>query len=126
MNIAAIAASKHLKEKISMEDLEVAKDTVVMGPERKSMVISPENKKRIAFHEAGHAIMAYHSQIPIVKATIMPRGSALGHVSYHPRDELFTTKQELSQQVDIAMGGRASEEISFGSDHVTQGFISFL
>lgn len=121
VNIAAIGATKAHRDTITMVDVEVAKDTVIMGPERKSMVITPENRKRIAYHEAGHAVIAYHTGIPIVKATVMPRGNALGHVSYHPRDELFTTKDELIQQIDIAMGGRASEEINFGAEHVTQG-----
>jgi ATP-dependent metalloprotease len=121
VNIAAINATKKNHAAISMAELEIAKDTVIMGPEKKSMVISPENRKLIAYHEAGHAVVAYHSKIPIIKATVMPRGGALGYIAYHRKDDLFTTKQELSDQVAVAMGGRASEELWFGPNMVTQG-----
>jgi ATP-dependent metalloprotease len=120
-NIAAISALKNKRDKIMMADVISARDTVVMGPERKSMTVSADNKKLVAYHEAGHAVVAYHTKRPIEKATIMPRGSSLGHVSFHAKDDLFTTKEALTAEVEIAMGGRASEEINFGPDQITQG-----
>jgi len=123
-NMAAISALKNKRDIITAFDLMSARDTVVMGPERKSLTVSVENKKLVAYHEAGHAIVAYHIKKPIEKATVMPRGSSLGHVSFQEKDDLFTTKESLVSQVEIAMGGRASEEVHFGVDQITQGAAS--
>ena len=83
VNQAALHAAKHDKEAVDMKDLEFAKDKIMMGPERKSIIIDNKNKEITAFHEGGHALVAYFTKDskPINKATIMPRGDTLGHVS---------------------------------------------
>jgi len=103
--------------------IESAKDHVMMGPERKSMVITPETKKLTAFHESGHAIVGLYStgENEIVKATLVPRGAALGMVAWQPKDELLPTKEAYLARIDTAMGGRVAEEIIFGAEKVTPG-----
>jgi len=123
VNIAAIDATKRNLTKIPMHLIESAKDHVMMGPARKSMVISPETKKLTAFHESGHAIFGLHStgENEIVKATLVPRGQALGMVAWQPKDELLPTKEAYLARIDTAMGGRVAEEIVFGANKVTPG-----
>ena len=107
-----------------MSDVEEAKDKVMMGAERRSMVMSEDEKKLTAYHEGGHAIVALNEKAsdPIHKATIIPRGRALGMVMQLPeRDELSQTREQLHAQLAIAMGGRVAEEIIFGDDKVTTG-----
>jgi len=123
VNTAAIEATKKNLKKITMNAIENAKETVKMGPARKSLVITPETKRLTAFHEAGHAIVALHTKgaDPVTSATLMPRGGALGYVSFSPKDELLRSKESMMASLDISMGGRAGEELIFGPDQVTQG-----
>ncbi|XP_044505354.1 ATP-dependent zinc metalloprotease FTSH 11, chloroplastic/mitochondrial-like [Mangifera indica] len=129
VNIAAIKAAVEGLEKITATELEYAKDRILMGTERKTMFISEESKKLTAYHESGHAIVAFNTEgaHPIHKATIMPRGSALGMVTQLPSsDETSVSKKQLLARLDVCMGGRAAEELIFGQDHVTTGASSDL
>ena len=107
-----------------MVDVEEAKDKVMMGAERKSMVMSEDEKKLTAYHEGGHAIVALNEKAsdPIHKATIIPRGRALGMVMRLPeRDQLSVTREKMYSDIAVAMGGRIAEELIFGHDKVTSG-----
>lgn len=124
VNEAALLAARRGKRVVTMQELESAKDKVMMGVERKSMVMSDEEKKLTAYHESGHAIVALHVPIsdPIHKATIMPRGRALGMVMRLPEsDKLSVTRQKMLADMEVAMGGRIAEELIFGYDKVTSG-----
>ncbi|MBI1276401.1 ATP-dependent zinc metalloprotease FtsH [bacterium] len=124
VNEAALLAARKNQKVVTLRDLEAAKDKVMMGVERKSMVMSEEEKKLTAYHEGGHAIVALHSPAsdPIHKATIIPRGRALGMVMRLPeRDQLSVTKEKLEADIAVAMGGRVAEELIFGDDKVTSG-----
>lgn len=124
INQGALKASLEGKSEVAMKDLEYAKDKILMGAERKSAVIDEANRNIVAFHEGGHALVAMYTPgaMPIHKATIMPRGSALGMVSQLPeKDELSWTKKQLFARLDVAMGGRAAEEMIFGQENVTSG-----
>ena len=98
----------------------------MMGSERRSMVMSEEEKRLTAYHEAGHAIVTINESAayPIHKATIIPRGRALGMVMQLPKDEVSQTREQLHAQLAIAMGGRVAEEIIFGEDKATTGAVS--
>ena len=123
-NESALLAARKNKRIVTMVDIEEAKDKVMMGAERRSMVMTEEEKKLTAYHEAGHAIVTINEKAahPIHKATIIPRGRALGMVMQIPeRDELSQTREQLHAQMAIAMGGRVAEEIIFGEDKVTTG-----
>ncbi len=114
VNEAALLAARQNKSKIEMDDFEQAKDKVLMGVERRSMVISDEEKRNTAFHEAGHAMVAklIPGTDPIHKVTIIPRGMALGVTQQLPIDERHTySKQYLTNSITVLMGGRAAEEI---------------
>ncbi|KAH0906341.1 hypothetical protein HID58_038168 [Brassica napus] len=129
VNIAAIKAAVEGAEKLSAEQLEFAKDRIVMGTERKTMFVSEDSKKLTAYHESGHAIVALNTggAHPIHKATIMPRGSALGMVTQLPsNDETSVSKKQLLARLDVCMGGRVAEELIFGQDHITTGASSDL
>ncbi|KAJ7965384.1 ATP-dependent zinc metalloprotease FTSH protein [Quillaja saponaria] len=129
VNIAAIKAAVEGADKLTATQLEFAKDRIVMGTERKTMFISEESKKLTAYHESGHAIVAFNTEgaHPIHKATIMPRGSALGMVTQLPsNDETSITKKQLLARLDVCMGGRVAEELVFGQDHITTGASSDL
>ncbi|KAK9994710.1 hypothetical protein SO802_024413 [Lithocarpus litseifolius] len=129
VNIAAIKAAVEGAEKLTATQLEFAKDRIIMGTERKTMFISDESKKLTAYHESGHAIVAFNTEgaHPIHKATIMPRGSALGMVTQLPSsDETSVSKKQLLARLDVCMGGRVAEELIFGQDHVTTGASSDL
>jgi cell division protease FtsH len=107
-----------------MQEFEEAKDKVMMGPERKSMVMTEEDKKLTAYHEGGHAIVAINEKAsdPIHKATIIPRGRALGVVWTIPeRDKYSHSREYLEANISKAMGGRIAEELIFGHDKVTSG-----
>lgn len=124
VNEAALQGARKNKRVVSMEDFEEAKDKVLMGAERKSMVMSEAEKKLTAYHEAGHAIVALNEPAsdPIHKATIVPRGRALGVVMRLPeRDRLSVAIDKLHADLAVAMGGRVAEEIIFGKDKVTTG-----
>jgi cell division protease FtsH len=122
VNEAALIAARKGKDKVSMEDFEEAKDKVLMGPERKSMILSEEERRSIAYHEAGHAFVAKFTPgaDPVHKVTIIPRGQALGLTQQLPQDDRHIyTKQYLLATITVLLGGRAAEELFLG--HVTTG-----
>ncbi|HTO39640.1 MAG TPA: ATP-dependent zinc metalloprotease FtsH, partial [Rhizomicrobium sp.] len=124
INEAALLAARRGKRVVTMGELEDAKDKVMMGAERRSMVMSDEEKKLTAYHEGGHALVALHviGSDPIHKATIIPRGRALGMVMRLPeRDQLSLTRQKMLADLCVAFGGRLAEELIFGHDKVTTG-----
>ena len=124
VNEAALLAARKGKRVISMEDFEEAKDKVMMGAERRSMVMTEEEKRMTAFHEAGHALVAAKcpASDPIHKATIIPRGRALGMVMRLPeRDSYSYARDKMHDDLAVAMGGRVAEEICFGYDKVSSG-----
>jgi len=118
VNEAALIAARKRKKKLTMEDFEEAKDKILMGVARKSMILKEEEKKLIAYHEAGHTIVTYftpHTD-PIHKVTIIPRGRALGVTQQLPIDDRRTySKEYLLAQLRVLMGGRAAEEKVFGT-----------
>ncbi len=127
VNEAALLAARKNKRIVTYQEFEEAKDKVMMGSERRSMVMSEEEKRLTAYHEAGHAIVTINEKAayPIHKATIIPRGRALGMVMQLPeRDEVSQTREQLHAQMAIAMGGRVAEELIFGDDKVTTGAVS--
>ncbi len=127
VNEAALLAARRGKRVVTMSELEDAKDKVMMGAERRSMAMSDEEKKLTAYHEGGHAIVALNvkGSDPIHKATIIPRGRALGMVMRLPeRDQLSVTREKLLADLCVAFGGRIAEEMTFGHDKVTTGAIS--
>lgn len=127
VNEAALMAARVGRRFVTMEDFENAKDKVMMGAERRSMVMTEEEKKLTAYHEAGHAIVGLNvpQHDPIHKATIIPRGRALGLVLSLPeRDQLSHTITALKSRIAMAMGGRVAEELIFGDDNVTNGAAS--
>lgn len=129
VNIAAIKAAVEGAEKLTAAQLEFAKDRIIMGTERKTMFVSEESKKLTAYHESGHAVVAFNTEgaHPIHKATIMPRGSALGMVTQLPSDdETSISKKQLLARLDVCMGGRVAEELIFGQDQITTGASSDL
>jgi cell division protease FtsH len=124
VNEGALLAARKNRRVVTMQDLEDAKDKVMMGTERRSMVMSDDEKKLTAYHEAGHAIAALHSPAsdPIHKATIIPRGRALGMVVRLPeRDQYSLARDKLESHLVVAMGGRIAEELMFGHSKVTTG-----
>ncbi|XP_054245905.1 ATP-dependent zinc metalloprotease YME1L1 isoform X2 [Indicator indicator] len=124
VNQAALKAAVDGKDMVTMKELEFSKDKILMGPERRSVEIDEKNKTITAYHESGHAIIAYYTKdaMPINKATIMTRGTTLGHVSLLPENDRWSeTRSQLLAQMDVSMGGRVAEELIFGSDHITTG-----
>ena len=124
VNEAALLAARRNKRLVTQAEFEDAKDKVMMGAERRSMVMSEEEKKLTAYHEAGHAVVGVHvpSGIPVHKATIIPRGRALGMVKFLPEGDRYSMKYvEFTSQLAVAMGGRVAEEITFGKDNITSG-----
>jgi len=124
VNEAALNAARYDKKVVTMSDFELSKDKVLMGAERKSMVISDEEKKLTAYHEAGHTLVGLKvpSADPVHKVTIIPRGMALGLTQQLPEgDKHSLTKEYLTSQIAILMGGRIAEEIFFGDANVTTG-----
>ncbi len=116
LNEAALLAARKNKQKVFMSDIEDAKDKVMMGVERKSMIVTPKEKKVTAYHEAGHALVAYYTEgaDPVHKITIIPRGMALGITSQIPEEEKHNyQKNYLLGRLDILMGGRSAEKIIF-------------
>lgn len=124
VNEAALNAARHNKKVVTMEDFEIAKDKVLMGVERKSLVISEQEKKLTAYHEAGHTLVSLKvpASDPIHKVTIIPRGMALGVTQQLPEGDRHSyTKEYLLSQIAILMGGRIAEEVFFGEDRITTG-----
>ena len=124
VNQAAIRASKNKSPKVSLEDLVWAKDKILMGAERRSAVIQQKDKVMTAYHEGGHALVAMltESSTPLYKATIMPRGHALGLTQMLPElDKVSETKKEMLAQIDVSMGGKVAEELVYGPENVTTG-----
>ncbi|XP_034558994.1 ATP-dependent zinc metalloprotease YME1L1b isoform X1 [Notolabrus celidotus] len=124
VNQAALKAAVDGKDMVTLKELEFAKDKILMGPERRSAEIDKKNKLITAYHESGHAIVAWYTKdaMPINKATIMPRGPSLGHVSMLPENDRWSeTRSQLLAQMDVSMGGRVAEEIIFGNEYITTG-----
>jgi len=124
VNEAALLAARKGKRTVSMAEFEEAKDKVMMGSERRSMVMTDDEKKLTAYHEAGHAVVALHSPAsdPIHKATIIPRGRALGMVMRLPEgDRISMAVDKLLADLRVACGGRIAEEQIFGAEKVTTG-----
>ncbi len=124
VNESALLAAKRNRKVVAMEELEEAKDKVMMGAERRSLVMGEEERKLTAYHESGHAIAALHSEAsdPIHKATIIPRGQALGMVMRLPEKDHFAYgRDKLEANLVVAMGGRVAEEMIFGADKITTG-----
>jgi len=127
VNESALMAARVNRRFVTMEDFESAKDKVMMGAERRSMVMTEDEKKLTAYHEAGHAVVGLYvpQHDPIHKATIIPRGRALGLVLSLPeRDQLSVSKTKYTSKIAMAMGGKVAEELKFGEENVTSGATS--
>ena len=127
VNEAALMAARVGRRFVTMEDFENAKDKVMMGAERRSMVMTEDEKTLTAYHEAGHAVVGLNvpKHDPIHKATIIPRGRALGLVLSLPeRDELSRSYTKYKSMIAMAMGGKVAEELKFGKENVTSGATS--
>jgi cell division protease FtsH len=124
VNEAALLAARRNKRIVGMKELEDAKDKVMMGPERRSMVLTDDQKEKTAYHEAGHAIVGLELPLcdPVYKATIIPRGGALGMVVSLPEmDRLNWHKDECEQKLAMTMAGKAAEILKYGPEHVSNG-----
>ncbi len=124
VNEAALLAARRGKRIVTMHEFEDAKDKVMMGAERRTLVMTDDEKRLTAYHEAGHAIVALNvpATDPVHKATIIPRGRALGMVMQLPeRDKLSMSFEQMTSRLAIMMGGRIAEDMTFGADKVTSG-----
>nr|WP_184383348.1 ATP-dependent zinc metalloprotease FtsH [Roseococcus suduntuyensis] len=124
VNEAALLAARTGRRTVGMAEFEAAKDKVMMGAERRSLVMSEDEKRMTAYHEAGHALVAMHEPEcdPVHKATIIPRGRALGLVMSLPAGDRYSKhKSKMKAELAMAMGGRVAEEVVFGSDKVSNG-----
>ncbi len=124
LNEAALLAARKNKEFITMEEIEEAIDRITMGLERKGMVISPQEKEKIAYHEAGHALMGFMTEgsDPVHKVSIIPRGMALGVTQQLPVDDRHIyDKKDLFNRIIVMLGGRAAEEVFYGPEGITTG-----
>lgn len=126
VNEAALFAGKANKPKVTMAEMEKAKDKILMGSERRSMVMKESERRLTAYHEAGHAIVGLHmpedSHDPVYKVTIIPRGRALGVTMFLPTEDRYSyTKERINAQITSLFGGRAAEELIFGEDKITTG-----
>ncbi|KAI7865475.1 peptidase family M41-domain-containing protein [Spinellus fusiger] len=124
VNQAAIQASRDNCQKVTLKHMEYSKDKIIMGAERRSAIITDESKRLTAYHEGGHALVAFYTPgaMPLHKATIMPRGVSLGMTVQLPEmDKDSFTKKEFIAQIDVCMGGRVAEEMMFGKENVTSG-----
>jgi len=124
VNEAALFAARANKRLVEMSEMERAKDKIMMGAERKSMVMNEDEKKLTAFHEAGHAIVGrlVPSHDPVYKVSIIPRGRALGVTMFLPLEDRYSqSKEHLESQISSLFGGRVAEELVFGKDMVTTG-----
>ena len=125
-NEAALFAARTSKKKVSHKDFDEAIDRIVGGLEKRSRVITPEEKKTIAFHEAGHAIVSWLMEFasPLVKVSIVPRGQSLGAAWYMPHERKITTTEQIFHEMCAALGGRAAEQVVFGA--ISTGALSDL
>lgn len=123
VNRAGIESVKRGEPRITQPILLEAQETLMMGRASKDTIMSERTKQVTAYHEAGHALVALYTKAadPIYKATILPRGPALGFVAHNRKDEHLLSKEALLAQLDVCMGGRAAEELIFGPEQVTQG-----
>ncbi|KAK4655850.1 i-AAA protease yme1 [Podospora pseudocomata] len=126
VNQAAIHASKLKNKVVTQKDMEWAKDKVIMGAEKRSMVITPKEKEMTAYHEAGHALVAFFNKQEggshLYKVTVLPRGQSLGHTAFLPEmDKYSYTVRDYLAMIDRALGGKVAEEIVYGSEFVTSG-----
>ena len=124
VNEAALFAARAGKHLVGMQEFEKAKDKIMMGAERRSMVMTESEKKLTAYHEAGHALVGLHvpDHDPVYKVTIIPRGRALGVTMFLPEQDRYSySKQRLESQLSSLFGGRIAEEMIFGPEHVTTG-----
>ncbi|MEE9267676.1 MAG: ATP-dependent metalloprotease, partial [Gammaproteobacteria bacterium] len=124
INEAALFAARANLRAVSMDQFEKAKDKIMMGTERRSMVMSEEDKKLTAYHEAGHAIVGLlvPSHDPVYKVSIIPRGRALGITMFLPEEDRYSlSKERLESQISSLFGGRIAESLTFGDDSVTTG-----
>ena len=125
-NEAALIAARKSKKNVNKQDFLDAVDRIIGGLEKKSKIISPNEKKTIAFHEAGHATVSWMLEFasPLIKVTIVPRGKSLGAAWYLPEERQLTTTQQMLDEICAAMGGRASEELFFNK--ISTGALSDL
>lgn len=125
-NEAALIAARHDKKEISKEDFLAAIDRIVGGLERRNKIITDEEKRVIAYHEAGHATVSWilENANPLIKVTIIPRGKALGAAWYLPEERQITTREQMMDQLAATLGGRVSEQIHFG--HISTGALNDL
>jgi cell division protease FtsH len=124
VNEAALFAARASKRLVSMAEFDKAKDKIMMGAERKSMVMSEKEKRNTAFHEAGHAIVGrlMPDHDPVYKVTIIPRGRALGVTMFLPEEDRYSmSRQGIRSQICSLFGGRIAEEMTLGAEHVTTG-----
>ena len=124
INEAALLAARRSKRIVTALEFEDARDKILMGAERRTLVMSEDEKRMTAYHEGGHALVSLKMEgsVPIHKATIIPRGRALGMVQSLPeRDQISQSRKEMIAHLAMAMGGRAAEELVFGDDNVTSG-----
>uniref|UniRef100_A0A0A9WE42 ATP-dependent zinc metalloprotease FTSH 11, chloroplastic/mitochondrial n=1 Tax=Lygus hesperus TaxID=30085 RepID=A0A0A9WE42_LYGHE len=124
INQAAFEAARRGGNSVSVLDIENAKDKLQLGHPRDNFSMPVSEAKKTAYHEGGHALIALTTKgsMPIYKATIMPRGSALGYVYQVPeKDTIHMTNQQMQARIDVALAGRAAEEIIYGSDKITTG-----
>lgn len=129
INQAALRAAIDGHNSVSMEYIENSRDKVLMGPEKKSRIPDEDANRITAYHEAGHALVAYYTKDshPLHKVTIIPRGPSLGHTAYIPEKEAYhVTKSQMLAMMDTLMGGRVAEELIFGPDKITTGASSDL
>jgi cell division protease FtsH len=125
-NEAALVAARKNKSSVDMIDFNEAIDRVTTGLEKKNMIIQPEEKKSIAYHEAGHALTSWYLEHahPFVRVTIIPRSESLGHALYLPKEKYLTIKEELLDRISVSLGGRVAEDIVFGK--ISTGALSDL
>ena len=125
-NEAALIAARHNKKFIAKEDFLAAIDRIIGGLERKNKIITDEEKRTIAYHEAGHATVSWilENASPLIKVTIIPRGKALGAAWYLPEERQITTREQLMDELAATLGGRVSEQLTFG--HVSTGALNDL
>ena len=123
-NEAALIAARRNKTQVEKDDFIAAVDRIVAGLEKKNRIITPKEKKAIAYHEAGHALVGSEHASPLVKVTIVPRGKSLGAAWYLPEERQLTTTAQIMDEMCAALGGRASEEVVFGE--VSTGALSDL